>query len=70
MLCQALLVWSPALTALCCAGLPVGLQLIGKPWHEADVLHASAVIEGARADNMRPPQVFFDVLHLATQTHI
>ena len=61
----------PALTAaLCSAGLPVGLQLIGKPWHEADLLHASAVIEGARADSMRPPQVYFDVLNPATPTYM
>ena len=68
---DALLLWGPALTAaLCSAGLPVGLQLIGKPWHEADLLHASAVIEGARADSMRPPQVYLDVLNQATPTYI
>ncbi|GAB4823263.1 hypothetical protein N2152v2_010309 [Parachlorella kessleri] len=43
--------------------MPVGLQLIAPAWHEASLLHAAAVLEGALGTAARPrPAVFYEVL--------
>lgn len=36
-------------------GLPVGLQLVGKPWDEATVLRAALALEQALALSLQPP---------------
>ena len=43
--------------------MPVGLQLMAPAWHEASLLHAAAVLEGALGPAARPrPAVFYEVL--------
>lgn len=44
------------------AGLPVGMQLIGRPWAEADLLYTGSVLEKALQGTLTPPQVFCDVM--------
>jgi len=36
------------------AGLPLGLQLIGQPWGEAELLNAASVIESAAGFTAKP----------------
>ncbi|KAG2560450.1 hypothetical protein PVAP13_8KG062400 [Panicum virgatum] len=44
-------------------GLPVGLQLVGRPWSEATLLHlAHAVQEACWEHRREPPKVHFDLL--------
>ncbi|XP_024518242.1 fatty acid amide hydrolase [Selaginella moellendorffii] len=43
-------------------GLPVGLQLIGKPWQEATLLRIAFAIEELCAKARRKPAVFYDML--------
>ncbi|CAO2145738.1 unnamed protein product [Urochloa humidicola] len=43
------------------AGLPVGLQFIGRPWSEATLLHLSYAMQEACA--AREPKVHYDLLH-------
>lgn len=47
------------------SGMPAGLQLVGRYWHEASLLHAAAVVEAALQPQRQPPAVFYDVLHAA-----
>ncbi|WVZ54103.1 hypothetical protein U9M48_004961, partial [Paspalum notatum var. saurae] len=45
------------------AGLPVGLQFIGRPWSEATLLHlAYAVQEACGKEHRRKPRVHYDLL--------
>ncbi|XP_024523804.1 fatty acid amide hydrolase [Selaginella moellendorffii] len=44
------------------AGMPIGIQLIGKPWSEATLLRLAYVIEGLCAAESRRPEVLFDLL--------
>jgi Asp-tRNA(Asn)/Glu-tRNA(Gln) amidotransferase A subunit family amidase len=49
------------------AGLPVGLQFIGRPWSEATLLHLAYAMQEAAActnkqDCSRKPKVHFDLL--------
>lgn len=44
------------------AGLPVGIQLIGRPWDEAGLLYAAQVIEDARKEHMRFPMISVDLM--------
>ena len=44
------------------AGLPIGLQLMGRPWEEANLLYASSVLESAVKPLMRMPTVSYDIL--------
>lgn len=37
-------------------GLPLGLQLIGRPWEEADLLNISYSLEKAAAFDAKPPR--------------
>lgn len=43
-------------------GLPIGLQLIGRPWSEATLLHVAAVIERLCSSFREPPDVLYDLL--------
>lgn len=43
-------------------GLPIGLQLIGRPWAEASILRLAATIEELCANPKKKPQSFYDVL--------
>ncbi|XP_076920355.1 fatty acid amide hydrolase-like [Bidens hawaiensis] len=42
-------------------GLPIGLQLIGRPWCEATILRLAAVIEQQWNEPKRKPVIYFDV---------
>ena len=44
------------------AGLPIGLQLMGRPWEEASLLYASSVLESAVKPLMRMPAVSYNLL--------
>jgi hypothetical protein len=39
------------------------MQLMGRPWAEADLLYAGSVLEAALADIQEMPRVFYDPLH-------
>ncbi|CAI9781811.1 unnamed protein product [Fraxinus pennsylvanica] len=43
-------------------GLPIGLQLIGRPWCEATILHLAAAIEEQCASPKKKPLQFYDIL--------
>ncbi|KAG0628391.1 hypothetical protein M758_1G023100 [Ceratodon purpureus] len=43
-------------------GLPIGLQLIGRPWSEATLLQVAAVIEKLCSPFRRQPEVLYDLL--------
>lgn len=43
-------------------GLPIGVQLIGRPWAEATLLRLAAAIEGLCAPLRKKPAVFYDLL--------
>lgn len=44
-------------------GLPIGMQLIGQPWREAQLLHLASAIESSTRTMQRLPLVSFDVLY-------
>ena len=43
-------------------GLPIGLQLMGKPWEEASLLYVTSVLESAVKPLLRMPAVSYDLL--------
>ncbi|MQL79405.1 hypothetical protein Taro_011832 [Colocasia esculenta] len=43
-------------------GMPIGLQLIGRPWSEATLLHLAFAIQDLCIKSYRKPKVFFDLL--------
>ncbi|CAH9117796.1 unnamed protein product [Cuscuta epithymum] len=43
-------------------GLPIGIQLIGRPWCEASILHLAAAIEENCSSPKRKPLQFYDIL--------
>ncbi|KAF9609676.1 hypothetical protein IFM89_017855 [Coptis chinensis] len=43
-------------------GLPIGLQLIGRPWAEATILRLASAIEELCAESRKRPSTFYDVL--------
>ena len=45
-----------------CAGLPIGLQLMGKPWEEASLLYVTSVLESAVKPLLKMPAVSYDLL--------
>ncbi|KAI3789122.1 hypothetical protein L2E82_01910 [Cichorium intybus] len=42
-------------------GLPIGLQIIGRPWAEATILRLATAFEGLRIETKRPAS-YFDIL--------
>ncbi|GAB2218573.1 hypothetical protein Drorol1_Dr00001800 [Drosera rotundifolia] len=44
------------------AGLPIGLQFIGKPWSEATLLHIAFAVQAICISGYRKPQIFYDML--------
>nr|XP_048337342.1 fatty acid amide hydrolase isoform X2 [Ziziphus jujuba var. spinosa] len=44
-------------------GLPIGLQLIGRPWAEASILRLASAIEELFAESKKRPVSYFDVLN-------
>ncbi len=38
-------------------GLPIGVQIVGRPWHEEEVLGVAACIEKASGGFRRPPEI-------------
>uniref|UniRef100_M0ZU18 Glutamyl-tRNA(Gln) amidotransferase subunit A n=1 Tax=Solanum tuberosum TaxID=4113 RepID=M0ZU18_SOLTU len=42
-------------------GLPIGLQLIGRPWCEASILRLAAAIEEISAEYRKKPVEFYDI---------
>ncbi|KAK9134194.1 hypothetical protein Syun_013524 [Stephania yunnanensis] len=43
-------------------GLPIGIQLIGRPWGEATILRLAAAIEELCAESRKRPATFYDIL--------
>lgn len=43
-------------------GLPIGLQLIGKPWSEATLIHIAYAIQVLHKTEHKTPKVFYDLL--------
>nr|ARQ20723.1 lipid body protein [Lobosphaera incisa] len=43
--------------------MPVGLQLMGRPWAESELLFAGSVLEAAVVKDQRLPRVSYDVLY-------
>ncbi|KNA08876.1 hypothetical protein SOVF_158690 [Spinacia oleracea] len=44
-------------------GLPIGLQLIGRPWSEATLLRLASVIEVSYGITKKKPALYFDILN-------
>jgi len=40
-----------------CGGLPIGVQIIAAPWHEASALRVAATLERAGVTNAKPADV-------------
>lgn len=47
---------------VCHAGMPIGLQLIGRPWAEADLLFAGSVVQQAQQPHVAPPKQYYSPL--------
>ncbi|XP_012462809.1 fatty acid amide hydrolase [Gossypium raimondii] len=45
-------------------GLPIGLQLIGRPWGEATILHLASAVEELCAKSRKKPASFYDILNI------
>ncbi|KAK9286998.1 hypothetical protein L1049_015406 [Liquidambar formosana] len=45
-------------------GLPIGLQLIGRPWGEASILRLASAIEELCATSKKRPASFYDILKI------
>ncbi|XP_016539355.2 fatty acid amide hydrolase isoform X3 [Capsicum annuum] len=43
-------------------GLPIGMQLIGRPWCEASILRLAATIEETCAETKKKPLQYYDIL--------
>ncbi|XVF58869.1 hypothetical protein PTKIN_Ptkin07bG0100600 [Pterospermum kingtungense] len=44
------------------AGLPIGLQFIGKPWSEPTLMHIAFAMQGLCISDYRKPKVFYNLL--------
>ncbi|PQQ19828.1 fatty acid amide hydrolase [Prunus yedoensis var. nudiflora] len=45
------------------SGLPIGLQLIGKPWSEATLIHIAFALQDLYVSEYRKPEVYYDLLN-------
>ncbi|PPD84459.1 hypothetical protein GOBAR_DD18607 [Gossypium barbadense] len=45
------------------AGLPIGLQFMGKPWSEPTLMHVAYAMQALCISEYRKPKVFYDLLH-------
>ncbi|KAK1588291.1 hypothetical protein Q3G72_021768 [Acer saccharum] len=45
------------------AGMPIGIQFIGKPWSEATLIHIAIAMQALRISDCRKPKVFYDLLN-------
>ncbi|MBA0843093.1 hypothetical protein Goarm_000311 [Gossypium armourianum] len=45
-------------------GLPIGLQLIGRPWGESTILHLASAVEELCAKSRKKPASFYDILNI------
>ncbi|KAH9717120.1 Amidase domain-containing protein [Citrus sinensis] len=45
------------------AGLPIGLQFIGKPWSEPTLMHLAFAMQALYISEFRKPKVFHDLLY-------
>ncbi|XWS33098.1 hypothetical protein CRYUN_Cryun22dG0049500 [Craigia yunnanensis] len=45
------------------AGLPIGLQFIGKPWSEPTLMHLAFAMQALCISDYRKPKVFYNLLH-------
>ncbi|XP_021820876.1 fatty acid amide hydrolase-like isoform X2 [Prunus avium] len=45
------------------SGLPIGLQLIGKPWSEATLIHMAFALQDLYVSEYRKPEVYYDLLN-------
>ncbi|KAK8566121.1 hypothetical protein V6N12_059657 [Hibiscus sabdariffa] len=45
------------------AGLPIGLQFIGKPWSEPTLMHIALAMQALCITDYRKPKVFYDILY-------
>ncbi|XWS41254.1 hypothetical protein CRYUN_Cryun17cG0066000 [Craigia yunnanensis] len=45
------------------AGLPIGLQFIGKPWSESTLMHIAFAMQALCISDCRKPKVFYNLLH-------
>lgn len=43
-------------------GLPIGLQLLGRPWGEATILRLASIIEGLCETPKKRPALYYDIL--------
>ncbi|XP_031127238.1 fatty acid amide hydrolase-like isoform X1 [Ipomoea triloba] len=43
-------------------GLPIGLQLIGRPWGEATIMQLAAAVEEICPETKKKPAIFYDIL--------
>ncbi|RVX10350.1 Fatty acid amide hydrolase [Vitis vinifera] len=43
-------------------GLPIGLQLIGRPWGEASILRLASAVEELCREPKKKPAQFYDIL--------
>ena len=43
--------------------MPIGLQLMGRPWAEASLLYAGSVLEAAVRPLIKLPGISYDVLY-------
>ncbi|XP_031504135.1 fatty acid amide hydrolase-like [Nymphaea colorata] len=44
------------------SGMPIGLQLIGRPWSEATLLHLAYAVQSLYIKSCRKPMIFYDLL--------